>query len=147
MFVEVLNVRKIDESTVLAIGFVGRSAMHFVMIKMILFHHFEPRRRKRHFWVEVLISPLGVHIRYAKESDIVVEAHVLGQGALILTHVPLAHPLGYVTMVLQQFGYGELTIQAARLAVHRRAQDAVVQRILPSHDGRSTRRTRRRRVR
>jgi hypothetical protein len=44
VLVEVLDVGQVDEPAILAIGFIGRRAVHLVMIELVLLHHSEARR-------------------------------------------------------------------------------------------------------
>ena len=74
---------------------------------------------------EVRVPPLGVHVRDRQEAVEVVEAHVLGLRLHVLADVPLAHRLGHVAGLAQQRGQRDLAVEAARLAVHRWAQQAV----------------------
>jgi hypothetical protein len=60
--------------------------------------------------------------------------------------VPLADALRDVALLLEQQRHGDGAVETARLAVHRRTQDAMVQRILTRMDGGSRRRAGGRRI-
>ena len=77
---------------------------------------------------EVGVAPLAVHVRDRQEAVEVVEADVLGLGLDVLAQVPLADGLGDVAGIGQQLGQGDLAMEAARLAVHRRALQPVAHR-------------------
>ena len=63
-----------------------------------------------------------------EEAVEVVEADVLRLRLDVLAEVPLADRLGDVAGVGQQLGQRDLALQAARLAVHRRALQPVAHR-------------------
>ena len=60
--------------------------------------------------------------------------------------MPLAHALGDVAPVLEQERHGGGAVEPAWFAIHWRAQDAVMQRVLPGVDGGARRRAGRRRI-
>ena len=49
--------------------------------------------------IEILVAPLGVHVGNTQETDIVIEADILGQRTAVFAHVPLADALSYVSVV------------------------------------------------
>ena len=104
VLVELLDVVELDQLAVLAFGLVGRRAMHLVMVEDVVFHHLEALGRERDLGIEVVIPPFGVHVGHAEEADIVVIADILRQRALVLAHMPLAHALGDVALLLEQSG-------------------------------------------
>jgi len=135
MVVELLDVVEVDELAVLALLLVGGRAMHLVVVEVVLLQHLEAVRGQRDFGIEVDVAPFGVHVGHTEETDIVVVANVLGKRAFVLSHVPLADTLGDVAFLLEEHGHGRCAIETARLAVHRRTQNAVMQRVLPRVDG------------
>ncbi len=85
--------------------------------------------------VEVVVAPLGVHVGDAVEAVELVEALVLRHRLLVLAAVPLADGAGDVARLLEQLGQGDLVLQAARLPVHGRGEDAVPDGQAPGHQG------------
>lgn len=67
----------------------------------------------------------------------------LGLGLDVLADVPLADALGDVTRRRQQLGQRDLAVEPARLAVHRRPEQAVAQGQPAGHERRPRRRARR----
>ena len=121
-------------------------AVHLVVIELVLFEHLEALGRQRDLGIEIDVAPLGVHVRHAEEADIIVITDILRQRALVLAHMPLADALGDIALVLQQQRHGDGAVETARLAIHRRPQDAVMQRILAGMDGGAGGRAGRRRI-
>src|SRR5262245_20553803 len=114
---------------------ISRRAVNLVVVELVLLHHLEASRRQRHLGIEVYVTPLGVHIGHAEKADIVVVAVVLRQRPLVLAHVPFADALCDVALLLEKLRHGDRAIETACLAIHWRAQDAVVEWVLPGMDG------------
>ena len=74
---------------------------------------------------EMRVAPFGVHVGDREEAVEIVEADVLRLGGRVLADVPLADGLRDVAGLGEQLRQRDLALQAAWLAVHRRAVQAV----------------------
>ena len=66
-----------------------------------------------------------------REPVVVVVTEVLRKRPLVFAEVPFAHALCDVASALQELGERDLPVETAGFAVHRWAQQTVVQRVLP----------------
>src|SRR5262249_53304557 len=104
------------------------------MIEGVFFHHSEACGAERDLRIEILVAPFGVHIGNAEETHVVVESNVLWQRAFVLSDVPFADTLRDVPEFLERGRNRNSAIEAARFAIHRRSQNAMMQWVLPCKD-------------